>query len=92
MQAINEALHRAPYDRDFTIKTDSKVSVDTLNEWAQKWEDDGGRLPSGRTPANWDIIQDSMKILEERRAIVQDARIEHVPGHKGVYGNERAHE
>lgn len=48
--------------------------------------------PSGKTPANWDVIKDSMRNIEERKAMGQDVKIEYVPGHKGNYGNERAHE
>ncbi|PWN25888.1 ribonuclease H-like protein [Jaminaea rosea] len=92
--AINRGLKSAPYDNNpVVIKTDSELCQKTFGGgWAQQWERNGGRTAGGSKPANYDFVQDTMKEVNYRRSQGQDVRFEHVRGHAGDSGNQRAHD
>ncbi|PWN25885.1 ribonuclease H-like protein [Jaminaea rosea] len=92
LYAIYIALRQAPYDQTLLIRTDSSYSVNTLNQWCWKWRNRGGYKSDGNTPANWGLVQAVMGQLEDRRENGQRVHIEHVRGHAGFAGNERAHD
>lgn len=91
--AIKIALDKAPIGRNtrIVILTDSKLSVNIINEYYFKWINNGAVTNTGQTPANWGVIQDIMDLIFERRDRGQKVRVDYVPGHVGNEGNEKAH-
>ncbi|PWN25884.1 ribonuclease H-like protein [Jaminaea rosea] len=88
--AIFRALEDAPPLRPLLLRTDSMQCVDSLNKWYHHWRLSGGFKTDGRRVADWGLIQSIMQEILQRRARSQVVRVEHVLGHSGEKGNERA--
>lgn len=77
--------------KKWEIFTDSMYTKNCTETWAKKWLTNGWKGSTGKPVANPDIVQALYKaytrLTEELGAKL---KISHVPGHKGIYGNERA--
>ena len=73
-----------PKDKEAVIHTDSKYSINAVTKWYSKWVDAG----SLHEKANWDLIKVVHSALETRPLLT----IQHIKGHAGHDGNERADE
>lgn len=70
-----------------TIFTDSKYVINCVTEWILKWKKNGW-LATGKKPvANMEEIKLLDSLCAKHKVVW-----EHVRGHKGIYGNERADE
>jgi len=49
LQALIEAFRRLPGDATVPVYSDSKLCVDTVNEWAPRWRERGWRRRGGPT-------------------------------------------
>lgn len=69
------------------IVTDSQFTIDCVTKWMKNWKRNGWRLSGGGPVKN----TEELKALD---AALQKANLkitwQHVPGHKGIHGNEEA--
>jgi ribonuclease HI len=83
MTAIIAALEIAiPGDM---IMSDSQLCVNTLNEWAPRWERNGWRKSDKRPVMNLDLVKKAMELKRASPGVV----IKWIKGHAGIAGNER---
>lgn len=71
------------------LRTDSKYGINCVATWGDKWEKNGWKGSNGQLVANKDLIQEARALyhgMDGRGKI----KLEHVRGHAGVHGNERA--
>ncbi|XP_033106420.1 ribonuclease H1-like [Anneissia japonica] len=70
---------------DIELKTDSIYTIKCVTDWIDKWKENGWKTSKNGNVVNRDLIED----LDEAR---QDINVtwRHVPGHKGIQGNEEA--
>lgn len=66
-----------------TCYSDSKYCVQTLNEWALNWRDNGWIKPDGEVPKNLELIQ---KYFDSPGTV----DLKWIPGHSGHKYNELA--
>ena len=79
----------------YTILSDSKYSLSCINEWGDKWAKNGWKKSDGGKIINLDLIKECIKkknsINEKsKQSGLLPIRFVHVPGHKGIHGNEQA--
>lgn len=67
------------------IKSDSKLLVDTYNLWIDEWYKTGKILKK----KNQDLLEDLFKL---KQAVGKRVKFNWVPGHSGIYWNERVDE
>ncbi|XP_002164284.1 ribonuclease H1 isoform X1 [Hydra vulgaris] len=67
------------------LRTDSMYTIKAMTEWIQNWESNGWKNSSGGNVVN----KEEMLRLSELCAKISVTWV-HIPGHKGVYGNEQA--
>eukprot|EP00057_Strongylocentrotus_purpuratus_P020089 XP_011674563.1 PREDICTED: ribonuclease H1 [Strongylocentrotus purpuratus] len=81
LEQINEHHKR----RKVTLYTDSKYTINCVTDWIHRWKKNGWK-----TAQKTDVInkEDLVKLDKLNREL--DVKWEYVPGHKNVYGNERA--
>ncbi|XP_033123663.1 ribonuclease H1-like isoform X2 [Anneissia japonica] len=70
---------------DIELKTDSMYTIKCVTDWIDKWKENGWKTSKKGNVVNRDLIE----ALDEAR---QDINVTwtHVPGHKGIQGNEEA--
>jgi len=73
-------------DEQVTIYSDSNLCVNTLNEWAPKWERAGWLKANGKAPANLELVKEAVRLARERPGV----RFEWIRGHSGSVWNEYA--
>lgn len=90
VQAVIEVLeYLLNDDRDIVILSDSSYVVDGINKkWALNWEKNNWRTPKGRKRKNRDLWEKVLDLLDD---CFGNITFEHVKGHSGVPGNDRAH-
>ncbi|KAJ1993915.1 hypothetical protein GGI25_001880 [Coemansia spiralis] len=72
------------------VCTDSMYAIKCVTEWSKRWELNGWRDATGKRPVeNQDLVKSILRLVRARNGRV---RFEHVRGHSGVAGNERADE
>lgn len=81
LEQINEHHKR----RKVTLYTDSKYTINCVTDWIHRWKKNGWK-----TAQKTDVInkEDLVKLDKLNREL--DVKWEYVPGHKNVYGNEKA--
>ena len=67
------------------IKTDSKYSIDCITKWSANWERNGWKTSDGNDVKNVDLIK-PLNLLYKKDLFI----LEHISGHSGVDGNEKA--
>ena len=85
MTAIIEALKLTGPDDDVTLYTDSKLCVQTLNEWAKGWEARGWKKKSGPIK-NLELVQEAYALKNARPKV----KLVHIAAHAGNRWNEVA--
>ena len=85
LQALIEAYRRIPRDASLTIYSDSKLCVDTLNQWAAGWEKRGWRRKSGEIK-NLELVQELYALAKAR----PDVELRWIKAHSGLRWNEYA--
>ena len=89
IEAITEAVKKAHAEgiKKLKIHTDSKFALQCVNEWMPSWKKKGWKTATGQPVKN----RAELEVLD--RAITEsEIKIswEHVRGHIGIHGNERA--
>lgn len=85
LTAMIAGLKMLPKDADIDVYTDSKLIVDTLNDWATKWRANGWKKKSGPV-ANLDLVKEAFALAEAR----PNVRIKWIKAHSGNRWNEYA--
>lgn len=86
LMAITRAIQLAPNDgRELIIFTDSQYSIKTVTEWLPGWKRRNWITSQGEPVANKDLI---VQLDRELCGRVPRPKLEYVPGHRGVEGNE----
>lgn len=82
LTALIEAFRVLPSDAEVTVYTDSNLCVQTLTEWAPKWEAQG--WPARKK--NLDLVRPALALLRARPG----CRLEWIKAHVGYRWNEYA--
>ncbi|CAI5445767.1 unnamed protein product [Caenorhabditis angaria] len=80
-----ESSHSRNYDR-VVVRTDSDLACRTMNDYVHKWDRNGYTTSQGTPVANQDVIRQINGLKNDFKEVV----FQHVPGHSGHAGNERA--
>jgi len=73
---------------ELCIRTDSEYLSKSIRIWIPKWKRNGWVTANNTAVKNKDIFERLDKLLRDSNEL--DIVFEHVPAHKGVYGNEMA--
>lgn len=77
-------LNTMKIDYPITIYSDSEYTIKGIKYWVKGWTQNGWLTKDGRSVSNRQFWE---KLSELNH---QNFRFEHVPGHSGIEGNERA--
>lgn len=89
LTAIKRALEvTRSDDRPLVVHSDSKYSMQCVNEWLPKWRENSYRTSSGGPVKNLDLILPVDWMMQERGP--GGVEFFYVPGHSGHQGNEMA--
>lgn len=83
LRALIEAYKALPEDAECVLYSDSKICVDTVNEWAAGWEKRGWKRKSGPIK-NLELVQELFTLAKTRSS----ARLEWIKAHDGSRWNE----
>lgn len=83
--AAVKALEAVPSHLPLTLRVDSKYVIDGATAWHHGWVARGWATADGKPVKNADLWQRLLGLAEAR-----DIEWEHVKGHSGIEGNERA--
>jgi len=64
LYAIHRALQMTAGERDVTVVTDSKYSIDCLTKWYKAWEQNGWVTAKGEPVKHADIIKESLALIQ----------------------------
>ena len=88
MRAIIGALESLTIDTPALIYSDSMLCINTLTDWAARWERLGWTRGKKHGPQNevknLDLVQHAWGLVKQRPFV----RFEHIRGHAGNYWNE----
>jgi len=84
-----EFVRPAPLRR-LIILTDSEWSIHALTKWWTQWKANGWKTSQGKKVANLDLLERAKAAMQYHRQLGTVLTFEHVRGHTGVAGNERA--
>lgn len=87
MTAAIEAIETLNESEPITLLTDSMYLIKGITEWLESWRRRNWTSTQGEPIANVDLWQELAQIVEGRNIHWQ-----HVRGHSGIPGNERADE
>ena len=88
--ALIEGLLRIEKEKgDITIYLDSSYVHKGATEWSHAWVKNGWRTKAKKDVENRDLWETLLPLLEGRKKIGKIVW-EHIPGHSGLAGNERA--
>ena len=90
LKALIKALYlaRSKYINDLCIiKSDSAYCVNIFNDWIYKWHANGWKRPGNKEIENLDLIKE---LWDYCTLDFQNFRVDKVPGHSGIVGNEIA--
>lgn len=85
LTAIIEALEMLPDDAAVTLYSDSKLCIQTLDEWAAGWEKRGWRRSTGPIK-NLDLVKRAWALRQARPRV----KLRHIRAHSGERWNEYA--
>ncbi|OZC11927.1 ribonuclease HI [Onchocerca flexuosa] len=83
IRAIQTAIQRKY--QQLIVRTDSNLLIQTMNLWIHGWRKNGWKTSNGTSVKNQDLIIQLDSLLENI-----NVRFEHVTGHAGIFGNEKA--
>ena len=87
--AVRKSLSVMDPLQTLVVFSDSKLCVDGINKWLQRWKEDGWTR-EGRPLKNADL----WRVMDRAITAMNNANIQfafrHVPAHVGIYGNEKA--
>ena len=83
LRALIEAYRRLPEDAAVAVYSDSKLCVDTINEWAEGWEKRGWRRKSGAIK-NLDLVQELYALARTH----PNVNLQWIKAHDGARWNE----
>jgi ribonuclease HI len=83
LRALIEAYRALPADARVTVYSDSRLCVDTINQWADGWARRGWRRKSGPI-ANLELVQELHALARARPHV----RLEWIEAHRGLRWNE----
>ena len=83
--ALIAAAEMVPDGQSATVYADSKLAVQTINEWAKGWERRGWKRKSGKVE-NLDLVRKAYYAFRRR----PDLKLEWIPAHSGYLWNEYA--
>lgn len=83
LQALIEALRALPEDAHEVVYSDSKLCVDTINEWAPGWERRGWKRKTGPI-ANLELVQELYRLAQARPHV----ELRWIKAHDGLRWNE----
>jgi ribonuclease HI len=72
------------------VHTDSKYAIDCVTNWFVNWQKRGWKNAQGKPVENKDLIEDILKIIEDRHLCRAMTNFEWVKGHAGQAQNEEA--
>jgi len=84
------ALDTIPKDRDVTIVTDSRYSIDCLTTWCSNWRKNGWKTSTGKTVENRDLVENILGKMDERTSLGTRTIFEWIKGHANHPGNAEA--
>jgi ribonuclease HI len=85
LRALIEAFRALPEDCQEIVYCDSRLCVDTINQWAAGWEARGWKRRSGPI-ANLELVQELWALAGARPGV----RLEWIRAHRGLRWNEYA--
>lgn len=85
LTALIEALRALPADAALTVYSDSRLCVDTINQWAQGWEARGWKRRGGAI-ANLELVQSLWALVKQHPRVT----FEWIRAHDGSRWNEYA--
>ncbi len=83
LRALIEAYKRLPEDASLVIYSDSRLCVDTINEWAAGWKRRGWKRKSGPIK-NLELVQELWRLAGSHPAVT----LEWIRAHDGSRWNE----
>jgi len=90
LTAISRALDIAPRNRNVTIYTDSRYSIDCVTNWYKNWQRNGWLNAKGKPVENKDLVTDIRERIEEREGLGRGTYFVWVKGHANDPGNIEA--
>lgn len=87
LTAIVRALDIAPLNRDVTIYTDSRYSIDCVTNWYKNWVRNKWMTAKNKAVENKDLIMDIRQKIEEREHLKSGTYFVWVKGHANDEGN-----
>lgn len=92
LMSLVEGLRRLHNESgDLTIYTDSSYAVKGATEWAAGWKRRDWKTMAKTDVENRDIWEPLLQLIEGRKKF-GNIKWQHIPGHSGIEGNERADE
>ena len=85
LTAALQATEMIPSGAAVTIYTDSRLVVQTINEWAAGWEKRGWRRKTGPVE-NLDLVEPLYRVFRSR----PELKLEWIAAHSGYLWNEYA--
>ena len=85
LKALIEAFKMLPEDADVAVRTDSRLCVNTIEQWAPKWESMGWTKKSGPI-MNLELVKELLALRRAHPA----CRLEWIAAHSGHRWNEYA--
>lgn len=95
LDVVSKELKSSEEAQHYAIATDSMYSIKSLTEWNHNWKKNGWKNAKGQDVANRDVIEKCLDSIEEINKEYSsrgmgEVKFEHVKGHSGVEGNEKA--
>ena len=83
LMAIYRAIEIAPKHREVLIFSDSQYAIHCVTLWHHNWSRNNWKTTLGKPVENKDIIQEVLKMIQEREEIGARTEFEWVKGHTG---------
>jgi ribonuclease HI len=90
LTAIVRALDIAPLNRDVTIYTDSRYSINCVTNWYKSWVRNKWMTAKNKPVENKDLIMDIRQKIDEREHLKSETYLVWVKGHADDEGNAAA--
>ncbi len=86
LMALIEAFKRLDNDATVTIYSDSKLCIQTLDEWAHGWEKAGWKKKTSGEIKNLDLVKEAFALRKAHAKV----KLQHIAAHSGNRWNEYA--